>query len=174
MGTRCRHVGARTMCHVRAALRLHRPMWDTSPSIASSGAWRWWSYQGIPHCSGLFRCVVPVAIPRGITGFRMSMGRTSPHFGRRILQGMPLACAMVPVAHVGFVACDPADQAIGSHGSLSPVVSMWAFPDLKHGGHWDPGVESILAKVAAACVRRCCLYRKWCVGLSMCTMHGTV
>ena len=70
VGTRCPQVGARTMCHVPAALRLHRPMWDTSPSIASSGAWRWWSYQGIPHCSGLFRCVVPVAIPRGITGFR--------------------------------------------------------------------------------------------------------
>ena len=86
---------------------------------------------------------------------------------------MPLACAVVPVAHVGFVACDPADQAIASHGPLSSVVSMWASPDLKHGGHWDTGVESMWAKIAAACIRRCCLFRKWCVYMHH-AWHGMI
>jgi len=81
-------------------------------------------------------------------------GRTSPRFGRRTLQGMPLACAVVPVAHVGFVACDPADQAIASHGSLSSVVSMWASPDLKHGGYVGAVYTASGVCLCASCMAR--------------------
>ena len=82
-------------------------------------------------------------------------GRTSPHLGRRILQGMPLACAVGPVAHLGFVACDPADQAIASHGSLPSVVSMWASPDLKHGGYVGAVYTASGVCLCASCMALC-------------------
>ena len=84
---------------------------------------------------------------------------------RRILQGMPLASTAAPVVHVEFGACDPAGQAIGRHGSLSSLVSMWASPDAKHGGHWNSGVGSMPTKITATRIHQCGLHHHLFLGL---------
>ena len=84
---------------------------------------------------------------------------------RRTLQGMPLASTAAPVVHVEFGACDPAGQAIARHWSLSSLGSMWASPDAKHRGHWNPGVGSMPRKITAARIHQCGLHHHLFLGL---------
>ena len=157
MSTICRHLRARTMCHVRAALGLHRPRYDTSPSIASSCAWRCWSYSGISNCSGPFIGCLPASQCSWLamrsskpTRFRPGLPHVMPWSVSRaaVLQKISLERDMEhrpcsADAHSAFeVSCryhctlhaGPFPGAV-SHWETCPQIHTWAHQAGGGGGH---------------------------------------